>query len=155
MRIRITIKRLLLGYVFCLAFFLFLGTALNAAYYHTFSLFHPMIACDDRDQDLGTVSAAHPASCEFILRNAGGRPLVIHEVKPGCGGCVKIGSYPTEPILPGGSGVIHAMLRSERLNGNIKKGVTVFSNDPRHPAITLTLHAIVEQAASVKSTAAR
>ncbi len=134
--------------VFCVALSFFVGAVLDLGYCCIFGpgLWHPTIACDHAVQDLGKLSDDEPASCEFTIRNSGSQPLIIEKATPGCGGCIKVTSFPTEPILPKQEGVIHATLLTKRLKeGRAEKTLAVVSNDPQQPALILSVHASIER----------
>jgi hypothetical protein len=47
-------------------------------------------------------------------------------------------------ILPGKSAQIEAKINTNRLTGPIEKRITVSSNDPEHPSVTLLIKGVVE-----------
>lgn len=49
--------------------------------------------------DFGKVDQGQLIEHTFVLRNAGGQPLVVEDIKPGCG-CTVV-SVPNGPIAPG------------------------------------------------------
>ena len=134
--------------LFCVTLSFFVGTVLDLGYCWFFGpgLWHPTIACDHAVQDLGKLSGDEPASCKFTIRNTGSQPLIIEKATPGCGSCIKVTSFPTEPIQPKQEGVIHAMLLAKRLKeGRVEKTLAVVSNDPQQPAFILSVHARIEK----------
>ena len=76
-------------------------------------------------------------SHEFRFRNTGNRPLLITQVKPGCG-CVKAGPYDKE-VPPGGSGKISLTINTKGLKGKNLKAVVVNTNDLKLPTLRLQL----------------
>ncbi len=132
--------------VFVIACCFFAGTLLNLTHYHLFGpgLWHPTIACDNSIQHLGGISNREPFSCVFHISNTGKRPLVIEEVRPGCGSCIEVTGHPQESIPPGGNDVIRVEIVTSRLRGPIEKKLTVRSNDPQHPVTILKLYAHIE-----------
>jgi hypothetical protein len=87
--------------------------------------------------DLGAMTAGETAEAEFSLTNTGTEPLQITEVATTCG-CTTT-SYPRE-LKPGETGSLRAKLASNALwTGRIEKPITVRSNDPEQPALSLRL----------------
>jgi hypothetical protein len=120
--------------LFVLALCYLIGSALDVAYYYCgkISLWQPSIACDDQIISLGKISCeSEPLNIEFVVQNKGNRPLQVLSVKPGCGGCVEIVSYPRYPIEPHSSASIFVRLNYKNLKGKIDKEVAIYSNDPK------------------------
>jgi hypothetical protein len=128
--------------LFILAVCFFVGTVLDVGYYHFFGpgLWQPTIACDNPTLDFGT-SADRQG--QFAIRNTGSRTLILQGVKPSCGGCVRVVSFPEE-LLPGDEGVVRVELLTDKLHGDVDKSVAVLSNDPKTPALILRLRARIE-----------
>lgn len=112
-------------------------------YHHTLGLGrpHPTIACDESLIDLGAVESSAVLDREFVIWNRGNRPLLISKVHSGCGECVHVTGFTKSPISPGLSGFVHVQLFGKSIKSQQVKGVTVDSNDPRHPRLTLLLSA--------------
>jgi Protein of unknown function (DUF1573) len=113
------------------------------AYYHTFGLGRPQptIACDVIEAPLGVVSSTAVIPWEFVIYNRGQRPLILTRVRPGCGECVQVIDFTQAPIPPGQTGFVRVELFGKSITAPQVKGVTVESNDPRHPRFTLRLSA--------------
>lgn len=93
--------------------------------------FTDMQFLDSTDQNLGKVRAGQVVDIVWRLKNTGNKPLVIGSVQPGCG-CT-VADKPTEPIAPGGEGVIRAKFDSKNQSpGEHKKSVTVTANTRQH-----------------------
>lgn len=140
--------------VFVLVLFFFVGTLLDFGYYCFFGpgLWHPSIACDNPIQDLGKLSDDKPVPCEFVIKNTGRQPLIIKKAKPSCGSCIKVVSFPQEPILPDEDGILHATLLVKRLKkGPVKKTLAIFSNDPQQPVFILRVQADIKKAPKEKA----
>jgi hypothetical protein len=75
--------------------------------------------------DFGRIAQGKPATAEFAFTNRGEVPLVVSQAKGSCG-CTGV-TYPKEPIMPGGSGVIKATFNAAAA-GAFNKSVTVESN---------------------------
>src|SRR6476661_618522 len=82
---------------------------------------------DSTFQDLGKVNEGQVVDITWRLKNTGTKPLVIASVIPGCG-CT-VAEKPTEPIAPGGDGVIKAKFDSKnQTEGEHRKNITVTAN---------------------------
>jgi hypothetical protein len=63
---------------------------------------------------------------DFEFKNNGKRPLVISSAKGSCG-CT-VADFPTEPMIPGQSGVIKIRFNSAGKSGHQEKTVTILDN---------------------------
>jgi hypothetical protein len=86
--------------------------------------------------DAGTVPVGQPIEVVFTIRNLGGAPLEITQVRPACG-CT-VAEY-DETIAPGGSGTVRAVVDTKSELGPNAKAVTVYTNDPQNPRLQLTI----------------
>jgi hypothetical protein len=131
--------------MFAVAFSAFLGV-LGYVTYSRFlgpCFWPPRIECDDPVRDFGTISDTAALPCEFVLRNTGARPLVVRDVKSGCGGCVTVLGFPESPIPPGATGLVRVALVPTSLEGKVRKSVAVFSSDPNRGVLRLEVWANV------------
>jgi hypothetical protein len=103
-------------------------------------------------KDVGTVPKGEKIVHDFVIKNEGDADLQITNVQPACGCTV---AEFDKLIKPGQTGKVHAVIDSTTFSGPISKGVSVFTNDPDHPQIELTVHAKVEPYISVKPGYAR
>ncbi len=92
-------------------------------------------------QDVGKVAKGEKVKVDFELRNEGPAELLISNVHPTCG-CT-VASFDAK-IAPGAAGKIHAEIDTVDFSGPIAKTITVLSNDPVNPRVTLTIKARVE-----------
>ena len=92
-------------------------------------------------KDVGIVPKGDKVVHDFLIRNDGDAPLQITDVKAACG-CTVVDYDKT--IAPGQTGKVHAEVDTATFNGAISKGVTVFTNDPDHAQLDLTIRAKVE-----------
>ncbi len=92
-------------------------------------------------KDVGKVAKGEKIKVDFELRNEGSVELVLSDVRPTCG-CT-VASFDAR-IAPGAVGKIHAEMDTVDFSGAIAKTITVLSNDPVQPRITLTIKARVE-----------
>ena len=92
-------------------------------------------------RDVGKVAKGEKVKLDFEIRNDGPVELVITNVRPTCG-CT-VASFDAK-IAPGATGKIHAEIDTVDFTGPIAKTITVLSNDPVNPRVTLTIKARVE-----------
>lgn len=103
-------------------------------------------------KDFGVVPKGETIVHDFVIRNEGDAPLQITDVRPACG-CTVVDYDKT--IAPGQTGKIHAEVDTATFNGAFAKSVGVFTNDPEHAMIELTVRAKAEPHISVKPGYAR
>ena len=103
-------------------------------------------------KDVATVPKGQKIIHDFVIKNEGDADLMITNVQPACGCTV---AEFDKLIKPGATGKVHAVVDTSTFSGPITKGVTVFTNDPDHPQIDLTIHAKIEPYISVKPGYAR
>jgi hypothetical protein len=103
-------------------------------------------------KDVGTVPKGEKIVNDFLIKNEGDADLQITNVQPACG-CT-VADF-DKVIKPGATGKVHAVVDSSTFNGPIAKGVSVFTNDPDHPQIELTVKAKIEPYITVKPGYAR
>jgi hypothetical protein len=104
----------------------------------------PAIEFDENRFDFGRVDQGQEMSHEFSLRNKGTVGLVLQDVISSCGCAAALPDR--KEILPGERAKITVTLRSGGLTSPIEKTVTVLSNDPNRPAVTLVIRADVQPA---------
>ena len=78
------------------------------------------------DFDFGTVDDGEKVRHSYKFTNTGNEPLIISSAKGSCGCTVP--KWPTEPIAPGGTGVIDVEFDSKGKPGKQTKRVTVTAN---------------------------
>lgn len=82
---------------------------------------------DSAYQDLGKIAKGGVVEVSWRFRNTGTKPLVIADVRPGCG-CT-LADRPDQPVAPGKDGVIKARYDTkEQYPGENRKNVTVKAN---------------------------
>jgi hypothetical protein len=81
---------------------------------------------DSLDQNVGKINQGAVLEITWHFRNAGNKPLIIANVRPGCG-CTGA-DWPREPIPPGKEGVITAKFNSGNYSGTQHKQAYVRSN---------------------------
>ncbi|KFF10773.1 hypothetical protein IW15_18935 [Chryseobacterium soli] len=99
------------------------------------------IALSESNFDFGKVKKGDKVQHIYEITNTGTNPLVISEVKPGCGCTVP--DFTKEPILPGKKGKITLHFDSSNFDGNVQKYADVFANVDKSP-IKLTFSANIQ-----------
>ena len=112
----------------------------------------PAIVAVEAVIDAGKVAKGDPVEAVFVLRNDGEADLVLNDVRPTCG-CT-VASYDGK-IAPGKTGKVHASVATKDFAGPIAKAITVLSNDPKTPRLTLTVKADVQVLVEVRPGYAR
>jgi hypothetical protein len=99
------------------------------------------IALSESNFDFGNVKKGDKVQHIYEITNTGINPLVISEVKPGCGCTVP--DFTKEPIMPGKKGKITLHFDSSNFDGNVDKYADVFANVEKAP-IKLTFTANIQ-----------
>ncbi|WP_426274213.1 DUF1573 domain-containing protein [Chryseobacterium sp. S-02] len=99
------------------------------------------IALSESNFDFGKVKKGDKVEHVYEVTNTGTNPLVISEVKPGCG-CTAP-DFTKEPILPGKKGKITLHFDSTNFDGAVNKYADVFANVEKAP-IKLTFTANIQ-----------
>ena len=95
----------------------------------------PKIVFDAETFDAGEILAGESLKHAFVFHNRGKSDLVIESAKASCG-CTA--SAPKEKVIkPGESSLIEATFNSQGREGQQHKTITVVSNDPNTPKVTL------------------
>jgi len=90
--------------------------------------------------DYGTIEKGADGVRSFEFTNTGDAPLIITKVKSSCGCTVP--EKPTDPILPGKTGVIKVKYDTNRVMP-IRKTITVSTNAADSPTIALKIKGLV------------
>ena len=77
------------------------------------------------------------ASYDFIFKNTGNGPLVIHRAVASCGCTTPV--YPKEPIAAGASASIKVTYNTTGRPGAFHKTITVYTNDKDSPNVVLII----------------
>jgi hypothetical protein len=85
---------------------------------------------DSTNRDIGNIEQGQVLQIQWHLRNSGNKPLIIANVRPGCG-CTGA-KWTTEPIAPGKEGVVTAEFNSQNYPGTQHKSVFVKANNSNH-----------------------
>jgi len=97
----------------------------------------PRLICAEPEYCFGTLSNTNEVPHTFVLVNEGMAPLVIYRVQTDCG-CTLV-RLRDKIIHPGEQTTVQVWLALKGRAGNQHKRVTIVSNDPDHPRLTLSL----------------
>jgi cytochrome c5 len=99
------------------------------------------IRFDTVEHDFGKVPSDQKVSLKWTFHNDGDAPLEILNLKPSCA-CTAT-AVRSDPVPPGGSGVIEVTFDPVGQFGQVRKSVAVTSNDPEHKIVILRMKADV------------
>ena len=99
------------------------------------------IALSESQFDFGKIKKGDQKEHVYEVTNTGDNPLIISQVKPGCGCTVP--DYTKEPILPGQKGKITLKFDSSSFDGLVNKQAEVYANVEKAP-IVLTFTADIQ-----------
>ncbi|QDP85005.1 DUF1573 domain-containing protein [Chryseobacterium sp. SNU WT5] len=91
------------------------------------------IALSESHFDFGKIKKGDQKEHIYEITNTGANPLIISQVKPGCGCTVP--DYTKEPILPGKKGKITLKFNSSDFDGMVNKQAEVFANVEKTPIV--------------------
>ena len=97
----------------------------------------------DSSMNYGKITEGQKLAVIYRFKNTGEKPLIITDVRPGCG-CT-VADKPTEPIMPGKEGKINAEYDSQGHPGLQSKKITVFANTKPSKTFDLTFSVEVEK----------
>ncbi len=97
----------------------------------------PIITAEQRVVDVGSVLTDSKVSARFVLYNKGGYKLRIGNIETSCG-CT-VAQVSKKVIAPGEMTRLTATLDTSIKMGKTRKKITVYSNDPKRPALELFL----------------
>lgn len=99
------------------------------------------VAISESMFDFGDIKKGDVKSHTYEITNTGTNPLIIAEVKPGCGCTVP--EFTKEPILPGKKGKISLKFDSGAFSGVVHKSAEIFANVAKAP-ITINFTANIK-----------
>jgi len=99
------------------------------------------VALSENSFDFGKIKKGDKVQHVYEITNTGKNPLIISEVKPGCG-CTAP-DFTKEPIMPGKKGKVTLHFDSSSFDGNVQKYADVFANVEKAP-IRLTFTANIQ-----------
>ena len=109
---------------------------------------HPEIFFENPDFNFGMIYKGQKVEHIYKFENRGKDILKISKVKTSCGCTAAILTNKT--VLPGETGEIKATYNSGSYGGNVKKTITVTSNDPNSPKYKLSISGEIKEEISVK-----
>jgi hypothetical protein len=89
--------------------------------------------------DFGRIESGDVVAHRFEFQNVGSAPLEITKVTTACG-CTAPGEW-DKVVQPGQTGGVPITFYSGSFSGEVRKSITVLSNDPENPNITLSIKA--------------
>lgn len=96
----------------------------------------------EKKHDFGNIKEdGGPVTTEFAFVNTGDTPLVIISATASCG-CTHP-KYPTDPIKPGGKGVIKVTYLPKGRPGEFNKSIKVRTNAKNAKKVTLRISGVV------------
>lgn len=103
----------------------------------------PVVRFDKTHHDFGRITPDRKVAAKYRVTNAGNAYLNITQVRPSCG-CTytMLGKW---SLAPGESTDIEAQFDPKGLKGGVRKSIEVVCDDPKSPAVSLTLEAEVVQ----------
>lgn len=107
----------------------------------TAALAAPVMVVEHPVHNFGSISEGTKIDHVFTIRNGGDSSLNIIKVRPSCGCTAANVSSPTIP--PGKTGEIKATFNSTNFSGAMTKTISVDTNDPKTPTVTLTMKGMV------------
>lgn len=100
------------------------------------------VALGDNFYDFGKIKKGEKVQHTYEITNTGTNPLIISEVKPGCG-CTAP-SFTKDPIMPGKKGEVTLSFDSSSFEGLVNKEASVYANVEKAPII-LTFTADIQK----------
>jgi hypothetical protein len=97
----------------------------------------PQISFDKETHDYGEIFMHGDGNCVFTFTNTGNEPLLLTNVRAGCGCTVP--QWPREPVLPGDSAEIKVRYTTLNRPHSINRSIVVTSNAINKPSLVLRL----------------
>jgi hypothetical protein len=94
----------------------------------------PRLMMEESRHDLGRIQA-EPVPYTFKIKNMGGEPLVIQDIKTTCA-CLST-NLKSRMIEPGKTSDLEIVLDASHLKGSIHESIAILSNDPQQPQAAL------------------
>ncbi len=105
----------------------------------------PEISFDIKDVDFGSIMNTEVQHQVFKFKNTGGGPLKILNVTASCGCTLPKLDGEKRDYMPGDTGTITVDFNPKSKMGAAHSSVTVTTNDPARPSITLNISAVVKK----------
>lgn len=101
-----------------------------------------LITFTEKNHDFGNIKEnGGPVTATFSFVNDGDTPLVIISANATCG-CTRP-KYPTDPVKPGGKGVIKVTYLPKGRPGEFEKTVKVRTNSKKNKKVVLKITGVV------------
>jgi len=91
------------------------------------------LALSENSYSFGDIKKGETVDHVYEVTNTGTNPLIISNVKPGCGCTVP--DYTKDPIMPGKKGNITLKFDSSNFDGQIQKQAEVYANVDKAPIV--------------------
>lgn len=105
---------------------------------------YPLLFVEQRRLDLGMMLEGDLKTVEWLIENRGTADLIIEDTKASCGCTMVILEKKDKTIPPGGTLVLRAVFDSKGRLGRQSKGISVYTNDPAEPKLSLHFNADVK-----------
>ncbi len=99
----------------------------------------PQLTVSETMHEFGREPQGETLRHDFTLTNTGDAVLHITDVKPSCG-CTTTGEWP-HTLAPGASGTLPIKIDTAHFSGPIVKTLSIVSDDPAHPELTVEMRA--------------
>ena len=99
------------------------------------------VALSESSFEFGKIKKGDHKEHTYEITNTGKNPLIISQVKPGCGCTVP--DYTKDPIMPGKKGKITLKFDSSNFDGLVHKQAEVYANVEKAPVV-LTFSADIQ-----------
>jgi hypothetical protein len=113
---------------------------LSAVLITVITMAQPRATVTEPAKDLGSFHQDETINYDFIVRNEGNAVLQITDVKPSCSCTI---TEFDKTIEAGKTGKVHAKITLSSFDGPITKLISVSTNDPANPLLTLAITAKV------------
>jgi hypothetical protein len=97
----------------------------------------------DSVANFGSVDAGKKVEVKFRFKNTGAKPLILTEVRAGCG-CTTP-EWTKEPVAPGKEGYVTGIFNSANQHGEVHKMISVRSNTKNGVEHKLTFTGLVNE----------
>ena len=91
------------------------------------------VALSESSFEFGKIKKGDHKEHTYEITNTGKNPLIISQVKPGCGCTVP--DYTKDPIMPGKKGKITLKFDSSNFDGLVNKQAEVYANVEKAPMV--------------------
>lgn len=91
------------------------------------------VALSESNFEFGKIKKGDHKEHTYEITNTGKNPLIISQVKPGCGCTVP--DYTKDPILPGKKGKITLKFDSSNFDGLVNKQAEIYANVEKAPMV--------------------